>query len=334
MANGEFSPLEQITRTLEATWWILTEEPGMDDIAEQAGDSLKKMIGDLKVHPFQDYHGGSRLFLARFEFPKYQAQFQYPEAVFLQTALAFIDFLGGFPVDDCEMLVAIGEASSKPETISVKEVENPDTRITPPMPDILFSWPEPEKLMFNLTALPVKDWTKMMAKNLQGESAPKNVHWWLRLNLTENFITKEGDQRVIKYPAPGEFLGLGVRIMPDCPYGHQGSSPFIYSGNWMDTVYYTCAVIKEVIEPTDEAAWKSYKVQWRANPNSPGSTGEMVITPSDFAEYQVGERVAILKDVATEKQSQLWKDDDMKNSGDKFPDPWQIVPITFYQQEE
>ena len=79
--------------------------------------------------------------------------------------------------------------------------------------------------------------------------------------------------------------------------------------------------VTEVIEPTDEAPYPTYKVQWRKD--------EVTATPSDFAEYKVGDRVTILKDVATTKQSQLWKDDDMKEFGEN----WMIVPITFYGLE-
>ena len=86
--------------TLEPTWWALDREPGMDDLAEQAGDSLKQMGEDLKIYPFQDKDKNDRLFLARFELPKYQADFQFPDAVFAEdktTVAGFIDFLGGFP---------------------------------------------------------------------------------------------------------------------------------------------------------------------------------------------------------------------------------------------
>jgi hypothetical protein len=54
------------------------------------------------------------------------------------------------------------------------------------------------------------------------------------------------------------------------------------------------------------------------------------LTPSDFAEYRVGDRVTILKDIGTTKTSQLWKDEDMETAGET----WQAVPVTFYGLEE
>ena len=58
-------------------------------------------------------------------------------------------------------------------------------------------------------------------------------------------------------------MALGNRMMPNKPWGKQKSSPFLYSGNWMDTIYYTSAVITEVIDPTDETPYPTYKAKWR-----------------------------------------------------------------------
>lgn len=67
---------------LDPTWIILDREPGMDDLAEGATEILKKMGKDLKIYPFQDTDGKDRLFLARFEFPKFEGTPRYPGAVF------------------------------------------------------------------------------------------------------------------------------------------------------------------------------------------------------------------------------------------------------------
>ena len=303
---------ERAAQTLEPTWWVMDREPGMDDLAGDGSiDVLAAMKDKLKIFPFQDLAKKDRLFLARFEFPKYGEDFQYIGAVFASGEVAgWIDFLGGFPVDCVEMLVAIGEYSSKADQVSVKEGSD---KVAAPMPEKFFAWPDKDKVMFNLTALPTKNAGKMLAPNLEGEPKPAKVHWWFRVNLV--------DQDKKKWPVPGEFVGLGVRMMPDKPWGKQQSSPFIYSGHWMDTMFYTGAVIKEVIAPTDTVPYSTYTVQWR----------KVVVTanPSDFTLYKVGDRVTIVKDVATDKKSQLWKDDDMKI----FGATWMIAPITFYGLE-
>lgn len=311
MADLEESQLP----TLDPTWWAMDREPGMDDLAGTSGDVLTTMKDKLGIFPFQDRSGNDRLFLARFEFPQYGEDFQFPEAVFAPGEVSgFIDFLAGFPIECVEMLVVIGEYSSqaKEGEDSKVAVKDGTRKAAAPVPDKFFTWPELDKILLNLTALPTKDVAKILVPNLGREDKPSKAHWWFRINLA-------GD--TAKFPLPGEFLGLGVRMMPDVPWGKQKSSPFIYSGNWMDTVYYASAVITEVIAPTDTVPYSTYKVKWR--------TDEVTVNPSDFTLYKVGDRVTILKDVTTEKQSQLWKDDDMKT----FSKTWMIAPITFYGLE-
>ena len=146
--------------------------------------------------------------------------------------------------------------------------------------------------------------------------------------LTGDGDVCEGDR---KWPIPGEFIGLGVRMLRGLPWGEQKSSPFIYAGNWVDGVFLTSGIIKEIIDPTDTIAYPTYKVAWHniADP--------ITLNPSDFAEYKVGDRVTILKDITVAaKTHQSSEDDDVEPDCDKSK--WQIVPITFYgdqgKQEE
>jgi hypothetical protein len=323
--------LETEIQYLDPTWSVLDREPGMDDLAEGAGaeEMIKKMGESLKIYPFQDSDGEDRLFLARFEFPKYGEDMKFPEAITKGTSVAFIDFLAGFPIDCVEMLVAIGEFSSQPyawdedtKKVAVRE----GTGLSPPVPkgeSRFFRWPEIGKIFLNLTALVVKDVdgspvAKILARNLDGEPKPEKAHWWFRVQLMD----RGPGNIATEFPVPGEFLGLGVRMFPGMYWGRQKSSPFVYSGNWMDTVYYSGARIMEVIEPSEDGVpYPTYKVAWRQD--------EFMVNPSDFAEYRVGDRVTILKDVATTKKTQLWKDDDMKEFGEN----WMIVPISFYALE-
>jgi hypothetical protein len=310
-------------QTLEATWWIFDKEPGMDDIMHQAGECaecLQQMFDKLEIYPFLDTKGENRIFLARFEMPKYNEDFVYEDAVHTNDPNVktldpyfFIDFLGGFPIHCIEMLVFISQYSTKKDKVAAKPGED---AAAPPVPDQFFTWPEKDKILFNYTgiAAPNCEW---MATNLEGEPAPRNIHWWVR-----TFLGDKDAKEQPKFPIPGEFIGMAVRIMPNKPWGTQKSSPFIYSGNWFDTVYYTAGIITEIIDPTGNMPYPTYKVRWRTQT----AHGIYTLTPSDFAEYKVGDRVTILKDVSTKKKSQLWKDDDMKKMGDEC----QIVPITFY----
>jgi hypothetical protein len=273
----------------------------MDGLMEQAGNSLEKMGERLQIYPFQDRNEDFRLFLARYEFPAYAEEFQHPDGVFLNDALGFIDFLGGFPLECVEMLVMVGEHSSEPGKVAVKAGEG----AAPPVPQDFFSWPEQDRVLLNTLYLAAEN-VKWMAKNLDGEPEPMNLHWWLRVNLRDPKV---------KFPVPGEFLGLGVRLMPDVPWGAQKSSPFLYSGNWLDTVYYTGARVTAVDASGDVPV---YQVQWRQ---------QLVwVKPSDFAEYRVGDRVTILKKAPSAKSSQRWKDADTQ----EFNEDWVIVPAIFY----
>ncbi|CAO0821546.1 hypothetical protein DFAR_2470001 [Desulfarculales bacterium] len=112
-------------------------------------------------------------------------------------------------------------------------------------------------------------------------------------------------------------------MMPDKPW-KQKSSPFLYAGNWMDTIYYTSAVVTKVNSPTEDTPYPTYEVRWRSE--------TFTAIPTDFAHYHVDDRVTILKDVDTEKKTQLWKDDDMLVDCDKTN--WVICPVTFYGLEK
>ena len=262
--------------------------------------------------------GKDRLFEARFEFPV-GADRKYPEA-FTKTGwskkappswvVGFMDFLCGFPIDCVEMLLYIGQFSTTKDNLGAAVKPGKGACAPVPGKGKWFKWPEERNIHVNKTALP-SGYTEIFPADIQPK--PVQPHWWLRTHLG-------GDE---KFPIPGEFGGLGVRMMPGEYWGKQKSSPFLYSGNWMDTVYYSGAVVKEVIEPTQEKPYPRYKVQWRKD--------EVIAYPTDFAEYKVDDQVTILKDVTTEKKTEIWKDADTE----KFPPEedkadWRIVPISFY----
>ncbi len=310
--------------TLEATWWLMDREPGMDDIMEKAGESLDTMTEDLGVEVFRDRDGEKRVFLARFEFPKWGEEFTKDNAVFVKDGVddvvGAIAFLAGFPIDCVEMMVAIGQYASRPDKTTIEESDG--QRMTAPVPENFFTWDDGDKVIFNLTALAVNGFGKVMAENWTDEERPQKTHWWFGVNLKDQVLDYKRRLVDVKVPVPGEFLGLGVRMMPDVPWWKQKSSPFIWSGNWMDTVFYSSGEITAINEPTAEQPYPTYEVTWRKQ--------TLTLTPSDFAEYRVGDRVTILKDIGTTKTSQLWKDEDMETAGET----WQAVPVTFYGLEE
>jgi hypothetical protein len=306
-------PLARPEDTMPYTWWLKGDDPAVDLINKESGsDALEDFKKNLGIAPFQNKEGEDTVFACRFEFPKYGEGFHFSDAVEGQDAFGFVDFLGGIPIECVEMLMLVCQDDK--EGFDVKEGKG----VAAPVPGQFFKGVPEDRIILNYLYLAKRDVAKIFAHGLAGEPDPK-LHWWVRFRFLKNVESP-------KFPTPGKFMGMGVRMMPDEPWGvgagKQKSSPFIFSGNWADTVFYSGAKIKSIEEPTDERPFELYTVTWRGQ--------EHKVFPSDFNKYEVGDTVTILKDVAADKDSQLWKDDDMKNFGDN----WQIAPICFYEKKE
>jgi hypothetical protein len=333
-----FSRIEAIRlqAKLEETWFLLATETEKEEFlytAEQInalkeGDSfILQGKEEIEIFPLVS-RGEEVLFKTRYEIPDYDQEWQFPEAAFATTVCGWVDFIGGFPMDCIELLVAIGfETACGLEPVTTPdEVQPGDDRHAAPKPQRLFHWNDEERVLINKTAKREKQRAQWLVKHpgvfsspgrepLHGELTLKRPHWFLRANLGENVQI-----------VPGEFMGLGIRLMPDVPWGQQKSNPFIYSGAYIDTIYYTSGEIVKVNEPTDLEPYATYDVKWRSTEKFPDGTVTRVV-PSDFAEYQEGDRVVcIMKGVAISKKSQLWKDNDTK----EFGESWNVYPVCFY----
>ena len=94
-------------------------------------------------------------------------------------------------------------------------------------------------------------------------------------------------RRDAKWPLPGEFIGLLAKPWPSHVWWFQKTSPFLYSGNWFETNYYTSGVVTEVLQPSEGSFGPIYKCVVRGI--------EVCIASSDFYGYNVGDRVAVLR---------------------------------------
>lgn len=308
--QGTFAPY------LSPTWWMflksLDEEMG-DEFHEiqDAKDCLKEPLFErLNIEPGADIDDKVPLLMgARYEIPEWGEEWQYRDAQLDQMpdALAWVDFMAGFPYGCCEMLTLAGEVTTKDDKWRSypDEGESP----VPPVPEEFFEEEtyEEKKVAHDLNWLE-SDRVEAFIDGVHGEKNPESPNWWLRVNF-------KGDE---KYPYPGEFFGLAVRIFPNLTWGFQKYSPFLYSGHWIDTSCITSAEAK-IVEKTDEGYYIC-EVDWRKKDG-------LKVYPSDFAEYQVGERVTIMKDITTQKTSQLWKDEDCFTFDEEV---WRIVPLTYY----
>lgn len=304
--------LQRIEDSLDMTWWLFDSEPGMDDIYDRAGDSLETLTDQMGYQIFQTNDGNPRLFQCRFEFLREGGTFKYDgrDSSFAGDIKVYLDFLTGFPIDCIEIMFMVAQYSSlyTHEQITKMDYGN---GATPPVPASFFEGYDPDRIMVNITAIDREMsggqyYGVHLVKGLSGASEPENIKWFARTNL--------GAEE--KWPIPGEFVALGVRIMPTDIGGNQQTSPFLYAGNWIDSVYYTSGEIEEV---DDSGETPIYTVKWRNQ--------RIRIPSTDYAKYSVGDRVTILKDVETRKLSQTWEDAD---SLEPQSGVWSIAPIMFY----
>ena len=95
-----------------------------------------------------------------------------------------------------------------------------------------------------------------------------------------------------QFPVPGEFVGILCRPAASPPHiwWFQESAPFVYAGNWIETHNLTSGLVTAIIlheDRTDGGIGNQYTVKIQGC--------EVLIESSDFYQYSVGDRVAILK---------------------------------------
>lgn len=165
----------------------------------------------------------------------------------------------------------------------------------------------------------VQDNVELMADDFEGQELIE-PHRWLR------FWIKPEDT----FPVPGEFVALLAKSELYHVWWFQETYPFLYSGHWFETEYYSSGIIQEIIEPDDESEEETniYKIWIRGF--------EMYLRPTDFYEYELDERVAVVKETLELIDNWDWSliesDKDNDSSSEDSPDEdWRIAPISFYK---
>lgn len=114
-----------------------------------------------------------------------------------------------------------------------------------------------------------------------------------------------------KFPVPGTFFGMKVVPRPTHVWFYQDSNPLLVSGNWFETEFYTSGIVENVIVPfsgqqgagsADDVPHPQEELpldqKVPTNLYDVRIKGRLFrIKPSDFFEYSVGDRVAILRRV-------------------------------------
>lgn len=296
---------------LPFSWW-LKAEPDMDDRLEEADQSLNDMFEKYEIYPLLIYKPREeKLFLARFEAIIFDANFKHDDAMKSEAApeepLMFIDFMDGMSCGAAELVGVVGELSSVGDIVVLKS----EDKAVPEMHETFFSdkdFEDSDHVPFShLWADRIKadNPYQMLARNLTGEPSPQSCHWWFRF-----FLVDEDEE--LKWPVPGEFMSFCPRIWPTLVWNKQKSNPFMFSGNWIETVYYTNAKVLEVL---DDDPYPRYRIQYRKY--------EIIAKPTDFAKHEVDERVTILR--LSDKTSWTWKD-----LTEFDTEEWVIAPVSFY----
>lgn len=132
-------------------------------------------------------------------------------------------------------------------------------------------------------------------------------------------------------PVPGEFIGILTRPV-SCPphvWWFQESAPFLYAGNWVELNQLTSGVITAITDEgdrTDGGTGSQYTVKVQGC--------SILIDATDFFEYHVGDRVAIIKlDREKATESFAWHNQTRLKETDEGVKKTNfiIAPFTFYK---
>lgn len=132
------------------------------------------------------------------------------------------------------------------------------------------------------------------------EDKSKNVEWLETWPIPYEYYEDCAPQQWIRYwihkdekwPVPGEFIGIVVKslALPPHVWWFQDSCPFVYSGNYIETDHLTSGIVVEKTleaDRTDGGFGTQYKIKIHGY--------DIFVYASDFMEYNVNDRVGIMK---------------------------------------
>lgn len=148
-------------------------------------------------------------------------------------------------------------------------------------------------------------------------------------------------KKTCKFLIPGKFIGITIIPEATACWWYQRSVPLLYSGNFFETAHYTSGKIVGILPEKDKKhkeVGTIYIVSVRGV--------SLYLQSTDFASYNVGDDVAIIKRVGLLDRASSWLDVDDLNLilealGDDpssgvytlFKD-YVIAPITFYEEDD
>ena len=197
---------EEEDHTLEASWWVF-DAPEIKNLFDVGKESIQDLMDKFKAKIIT-IDDKPKIFEARYEVIKYQGEFKHPEAKLrdMDNPIGWADFLGGFPYGVAEIMALLSE-STKPKEYPV---EDGTGAAAAPVPDDIFGGYDEKQTAYNYLFIE-ENWCDPISDGMEELDSPK---WWQRVNFPE---PKESQ----KWPKPGEFVALGIRMFPDKPWGDQ-----------------------------------------------------------------------------------------------------------------
>ena len=265
-----------------------------------------------------------------------------PVPVAVKTDMGLKDIVGylTFPVGQIGVMEQISffqESWSDEPNDNDQYRPNGEEKVFNPQPTELF----PPKESFETHCYGdylIEGWTKSEAYAAQLEVGCKGIpagfygdkdvkpKGWMRLWILEEDV----------FPVPGEFIGILCKPYPvpvHC-WWYQESNPFLYAGNWIDTENLSSGIVQSVTLEANRPAGSvgdEYVILYHGIP--------ITVHTSDFYQYTVGERVAVLKLGSTAtKAEKAFNFTDQKNYGEpekgSTSTDYVIVPLTYYKEKE
>lgn len=175
------------------------------------------------------------------------------------------------------------------------------------------------------THLYEKAWVKMDAARVEYPAGPylDSVlpHMWMRYWVLPDD----------KFPTPGEFVGLLCRPMSVPPHAwwFQETSPLLMSGNWFETRHYSSGVVSEIVEEADLEDEDEIGRRYKIKVHGLG----IWVKPSDWFEYSVGDRVALIKKdmIGSLYTVFTWKNLSERDDEEELYTDIIMVPVSFYE---
>lgn len=294
------------------------------EVYNELTERLKTVASE--IYPEDPNNGnGKKIWPSRYEiwnpFQESEFKVQVPEELDGAEVCGFFDFLCG-PICSMESVLIAGEVTGNLDDLGIDKGE----KLIPPLVDEFTKErdDDPPNLIFLKYG---NHYMHDRAEKWPGQGEDNPEDWSSEFDPWPHRFVRCYHQREDQFPTPGEMLCLVCRAFRMAQvWWFQEKNPFLYSGHWFETTFYTSGIIKEKneVEGSDPTDY-TYKVRWHDD------LPDAEVKSTDYFEYEVDERVAIMKDVGSNEATMNWKK--LTEELGTFEEGWRIAPLSFYEEE-